>query len=1312
MQHSSTKTSSDQHASGAGETTAPKERSRPYWRNKKKGKGPNNDEADPCSTCSDGNIEGEHILPPSEPLQPSQKQERQLGRGDSSSCLDIGNSKHKNSRKNARNGSHGRAPAVGAEASAKQHRSAPPSAARPPGLLRPPTSHEATASPHPYRLGQAHTSAGAQVNATSEAPSAKDPHTVEPTMKQVNHKVKTGRKHSDFQHSTQGAEHGPAAKLAAQHRKSAEHGKHVDGARNSSSIQNSGASQGGPNGKHVGKGKRNTGRSAHAAESLHSARGSASQQAHGQQIGKSRSRQWQPQSQHGEQEQSRQAPQRGKRPIFAQHIGRELLQQGLKSGQLFKALFRCNAADRSQGFCTVEGLPSDVFVKGYKSQNRAIEGDEVVIRILSPQQWHPLAAAEASKQPRTPQQAPQQAHTMTQSNVVPAPGLKEELSAPGPGQPAAVRGAAVAMGDLLATPSLRTSASGGELGFALGPGTVRSHPIADLSESSEEGSVVNEELSEEEKEMVLEELEDDFQVLTLLEQGGARNTASTSSPLEQAASKQRGARATRDNAKQWPATEGAPHHTSKAVPDAESAAESMLDFVLSQASSSSGAAATQLKASDRTHPPAASTASTEAAPLQSWYTSDSAEEGVEMLRGRLQALPGWRITGEVVAVVEPSRRREVVVGVLKQEGGIDNGVLLLFPCDPRLPKMLVRSSQLPEAIKATLKREAAFADLSTRTLVSAHVEGWEVHHMFPLARVRESLGQAGDLATETKALLEMEQVVDDDQFMPEVLACLPPTPWSISDNEIRVRRDFRQQRVFSIDPPTARDLDDALSVEDMGDGRYRVGVHIADVSFFVRPGTALDEEAQQRSTSVYLVDRVIPMLPRLLCEELCSLNPGVDRLCFSIVWDMTEEGDIESTWVGRSVIRSCGKLAYPMVQSMIDGQYLAREGEEPPCSLHGQHTWKQVVGDSLTLCRIARNLRRRRFENGALRLDNIKLFFKLDDDGNPEDYGVYEQREANQLVEEFMLLANMTAARTVAQSFPDRALLRCHPPPNQQKMGELCTLAADLGFQLDTSSAGALQASLKALREAAGDDAVVDILTLLATKPMQVARYFCTGEATDESCWRHYALAVSHYTHFTSPIRRYPDIVVHRLLAAAIDAGGSKQEKVARHGLFEAQQVGMIAAHSNGRKLAAKAVQDGSLRLYLCVMLNKQPLICDGVVMCLGGSRFFDVYIPSLGMDVRIHTNSVLQGGDDSIVSAWNKETKVLTMMRSKAGVHDQPDYTDVPNFSKVKNNQDVSAMHLPITLRMLGHVSIVVSSRKSQTSGSPTHVTAKLWVV
>ncbi|KAL4419743.1 hypothetical protein ABPG75_006841, partial [Micractinium tetrahymenae] len=1040
--------------------------------------------------------------------------------------------------------------------------------------------------------------------------------------------------------------------------------------------------------------------------------------------------------------------------------------QGLKSGAYFRGVLRVNASDRTQAFCTLPGLPTDVFIRVLKQQNRAVEGDEVAIRLLPPEDWYQLSSAKAAAEAAaaaaeaeagaagaaTPQQAAAGV-TGVASNVVPLPSRLRlgaaATAAAGAAPPPTPLTAAVGVGpaamtppvwagaqqrrstgDLVASPALVPSASGGDLAVALGP----TDAAESESEESEQGSVSSEgELATEEQEALLEVVEEDLlglkldtDVAALMEAEGAAEDA-TEGATEEAAVPPAQPQEQQQQVDAEAAQQAAPAQPAAAVelPQVEEAeqeepegeAESMVDFLLRSRLEGTpppagGAAGTPGTAAGSAGPAGGLQVDPR---LHTWHpVGQGAEVALGCVAERLrQQGEGWRVTGEVVAILEPSRRRETVVGVLKQEGEKDTGTFFLIPCDPRMPRMIVRSALLPPQIKQALKQEAQTAELAARTLVSARVASWEACFPFPQAQVRASIGQAGDLATETAALLSMEQVKDDDQFSPEVLACLPPTPWTICEEELAKRRDFRQTRIFSIDPPTARDLDDALSVEELPGGGYRVGVHIADVSHFVMPGTALDREAQQRSTSVYLVDRVIPMLPRLLCEELCSLNPGVDRLAFSVVWDMTEEGDITSTWAGRSVIRSCGKLAYPHVQRMIEGDFLALEGQEPPpVELSGRHTWPQVVQDSLTLHRIASSLRRRRFDGGALRLDNTRLFFKLDEQGNPHNYGVCEQREANQLVEEFMLLANMTTARMVAEAWPDRALLRCHPPPNMHKMVELSRTAAELGFELDTSGAGPLQRSLAALREAASTDpAALEVITLLATKPMQNARYFCTGETPDESFWRHFALAVSHYTHFTSPIRRYPDIIVHRLMAALLDQQGGTRERSSRHGLFPSKMVGQIAAHANDRKLAAKSVQDGSLRLYLCVMLHRQPLVCGAVVMQLGGSRFFDCYIPALGCDVRIHTNSLLRGGDGAVEAGWQPNDKVLTVRRTAGAEADEPDFSDIPNLASLRNPGGLAPAALPLTLRMLCHVPILVSSRRSQTSGSPTHVVAKLWL-
>ena len=642
-----------------------------------------------------------------------------------------------------------------------------------------------------------------------------------------------------------------------------------------------------------------------------------------------------------------------------------------------------------------------------------------------------------------------------------------------------------------------------------------------------------------------------------------------------------------------------------------------------------------------------------------------------------------RPTGRVVAVRETSSKRDVVVGYLDfadadgnaagsagvsprsaSSAGSGSGSgsgrpvapggqippLRLHPVDERLPPMSVEMSPslLPAWAAEATRSSRGMADLRAR-LVSARVTRWPTTHVWPTCALRESLGQAGELETEAAALVAEYGVLGADDFSPDALACLPPlsdargadgTRWSIPPDERAARRDFTNVRVVSIDPPTARDLDDALHCEAREDGTLVVGVHIADVSHFVRPGTALDDEARLRGTSTYLVQRVMPMLPRLLCEDLCSLNPGTERLTFSVEWTMTGDGEVLDEWFGRGVIRSCAKLDYATAQRVIEARDAGRTGADEleaaaadpdgpvrVAAAGGPGGWdaREVANAVGRLAVAARGMRRRRFESGAVRLDQAKLSFDMDDDGNPNRAFAYVTREANHLVEEFMLAANRAVATLVAEAYPQRALLRCHPEPNERKLAELETFAAANGIAVDASSSSALHRSLQALRTASPDQ--YEVAKLLATLPMQLARYFCTGKQEEET-WGHYALAMRRYTHFTSPIRRYPDVVVHRLVAAALDAGYAGRRAVPPgpaaalaaadlHGLPDPETLHAVAQHCNERKLAAKAVQDGSSHAYLCAYLRRCPTVALGVVRAVG-RKYLCAYAPAFGMEVRV----------------------------------------------------------------------------------------------
>uniref|UniRef100_A0A7N5ZQ07 DIS3-like exonuclease 2 n=1 Tax=Anabas testudineus TaxID=64144 RepID=A0A7N5ZQ07_ANATE len=563
-------------------------------------------------------------------------------------------------------------------------------------------------------------------------------------------------------------------------------------------------------------------------------------------------------------------------------------------------------------------------------------------------------------------------------------------------------------------------------------------------------------------------------------------------------------------------------------------------------------------------------------------------------------------TGTVVYIVEKKHSR-AATGFLKFLP--DKPFAMFSPMDHRVPRINVPLADCPEDFTF---RSGDY----TNTLFICRIINWAADSNFAEGQLAKTLGQAGEIEPETEGILT-EYDIDCSEFSDEVLDCLPKNlPWNIPPEEMAKRRDLRKECIFTIDPATARDLDDALSCKQLPDGNFEVGVHIADVSYFVEEGNALDAIASKRATSVYLVQMVIPMLPRLLCEELCSLNPLTDRLTFSVIWKITPEGKILSEWFGRSVIRSCVKLSYDHAQSMINAPEKMFSAEELP-PVDPVHPIDEVHQAVLNLHSIAKNLRAQRFSGGALRLDQLKLSFTLDKETMmPQGCYVYQYRDSNKLVEEFMLLANIATAHHIYRRFPELALLRRHPPPKTKMLDELQELCDQLGINVDFSSAGALH---KSLNTALGDDeyssARKEVLTHMCSRPMQMALYFCTGVLKEEQLFKHYALNVPLYTHFTSPIRRYADIIVHRLLASSLKCGP--------HLGLSTQQVEKQAAHCNDKKMLSKRVQELSSDLFFGVFVKEcGPLDSEAMVMGVL-DQSFDVLVLRYGVQKRIYCKSV-----------------------------------------------------------------------------------------
>ncbi|KAL3862206.1 hypothetical protein ACJMK2_008193 [Sinanodonta woodiana] len=541
-------------------------------------------------------------------------------------------------------------------------------------------------------------------------------------------------------------------------------------------------------------------------------------------------------------------------------------------------------------------------------------------------------------------------------------------------------------------------------------------------------------------------------------------------------------------------------------------------------------------------------------------------------------------TGKVVAIIEKKHTR-ACTGYIRLLPDKNPDRALFSPIDHRLPRILLPMSDCPPDFKERPNDHA-------NTLYIARITDWPENSSMAFGRLARSLGEAGEIEPETEGIL-IENGVDYSEFPEEALESLPKgLPWSIPADEMSRRRDFRQQCVFTIDPSTARDLDDAVSVEQL-----EVGVHIADVSYFVQEDTVLDKIAASRSTSVYLVQKVIPMLPRLLCEQLCSLNPDEDRLTFSVVWKIKGNGEITEEWFGRSVIRSCVKLSYDHAQGFIEEPERDWTHEELPPITEG-FSVQDIKNKVLILEKIAKKLRQKRFDSGALRLDQVKLQYSLDaQTGLPNGYWVYQQKDSNRLIEEFMLLANMAVAHKINSAYPEKALLRRHPPP-QSKMADDLRSLWSYSDPNDEYSVARMQ-----------------VLVSLCARPMQNAKYFCTGCLDDENLYHHYALNVPLYTHFTSPIRRYPDIIVHRLLSAALDYCHEPNKTPE---LIQKQ-----ADHCNDRKQASKRVQDLSSELYFAVFVKMAgPLEERGMVMAVH-DKAFDVFVLKLGVSKRVYLDKL-----------------------------------------------------------------------------------------
>ncbi|XP_053810666.1 DIS3-like exonuclease 1 isoform X3 [Vidua chalybeata] len=506
--------------------------------------------------------------------------------------------------------------------------------------------------------------------------------------------------------------------------------------------------------------------------------------------------------------------------------------------------------------------------------------------------------------------------------------------------------------------------------------------------------------------------------------------------------------------------------------------------------------------------------------------------------------------------------------------------------------------------------------------VVVRIDSWESTSLYPNGHFVRVLGRIGDLEGEIAAIL-VENSICAAPFseiqMSEMPVSSPKNPWKVSPEEAKKRLDLRDTHlIFSIDPKGCEDVDDALSVRTLPNGNLELGVHIADVTHFVAANSYTDVEARARATTYYLADRRYDMLPSVLSADLCSLLSGVDRYAVSILWELEKESyEMLRVQYTKTLIRSAYKLEYETAQGLLDGDTSVVGDILELKSLDEgtrQKKLAELVWAISKLTDIARHVRAKRDRCGALELEGIEIRVQLDDKQNIHDLIPKQPLEVHETVAECMILANHWVAKRISEDFPHQALLRQHPPPRQEFFTELRECASAKGFSIDTRSNKALAESLDRANDPS-DPIVNKLLRSMATHAMSNALYFSTGSCPEEQ-FHHYGLALEKYTHFTSPIRRYADIVVHRLLLAATLRGTTGEVK---DNIISNKDLEELCRHINNRNRAAQRAQKQSTELFQCMYFrdrsaeSDERCVADGVIYSIRTNGVL-VFVPRYGI--------------------------------------------------------------------------------------------------
>ncbi|MEZ0128374.1 ribonuclease R [Flavobacterium sp. LBUM151] len=581
---------------------------------------------------------------------------------------------------------------------------------------------------------------------------------------------------------------------------------------------------------------------------------------------------------------------------------------------------------------------------------------------------------------------------------------------------------------------------------------------------------------------------------------------------------------------------------------------------------------------------------------------------------------GKRPEGEVIEVIE--RNKTEFVGVID----IQANFAFVSTANPKMyTDIFIPKDKIGEA--------------ENGDVVLVTIEDWPKRADSPFGSVIRVLGKPGEHNTEIHAILAEYGLPSDFPVEVEVYAQKIDT--SIQESEIAKRRDMRDTLTFTIDPKDAKDFDDALSFKKLENGNYEIGIHIADVSYYLEEGTILDDEAYQRATSVYLVDRVVPMLPEVLSNFACSLRPHEEKYTFSAIFEVSETAQVINQWFGRTVIYSDQRFAYEEAQYIIE----TKDSTIPvDVSITGESytVSDEITEATLKLDELAKILRKKRMANGAISFDKVEVKFNLDAEGEPEGVYFKVSKDANHLIEEFMLLANRKVAEYIGKQ-KKTFVYRIHDEPNEDKLIAMQTVIAKFGYKIDFRNKGDISKSLNALMEEVNGKKEQNLIDTLAIRSMSKAKYSTENIG-------HYGLAFDYYSHFTSPIRRYPDVMVHRLLQFYLDGGASVNEEIYETKCLHCSNMESLATNAERdsiKYMQVKYMQDhqdeeflGVISgvtewgIYVEIVSNK----CEGMVRIREIKDDYYTFDEKQYALVGATSNSILQLGDEIYVKVKNAD--------------------------------------------------------------------------